>query len=64
MCKDCAARTALLREALFQAKISESIRQAGKGIAEIVGLKEKTGQRELLEKQASESGKPNPGDAG
>lgn len=46
-CKDCAARSALLREAAFEGRLAAAMGHAVKGAAEMVGLKEKTGEAEL-----------------
>ena len=56
MCDDCKARQQLAREALFNAKLLEAVKQVGIGIAEMAGLKEKTGQEDLKKKK-SESDK-------
>lgn len=56
MCDDCKARQQLAREALFNAKLLEAVKQVGTGIAEMAGLKEKTGQEDLKKKK-SESDK-------
>lgn len=50
MCKDCAARAKMARDALFQAKIGEALGHVAKGAAELVGIKEKTGEAELKAK--------------
>lgn len=50
MCKDCAARAKMARDALFQAKIGEALGHLAKGAAELVGIKEKTGEAELKAK--------------
>ena len=50
MCKDCSARAKMAREALFQAKIGEALGHVAKGAAELVGIKEKTGEAELKAK--------------
>lgn len=47
MCKDCAARLALVRKAWEQAKIKEAVGHVATGSAELIGLKEKTGEAEL-----------------
>ena len=36
MCKDCAARAKMARDALFQAKIGEALGHVAKGAAELV----------------------------
>lgn len=46
-CKDCAARRQMMRDALVNAKISEALGHAVKGVAEAAGLKPKTGAAEL-----------------
>ena len=50
MCKDCAARAKMARDALFNAKIGEALGHVAKGAAELVGIKEKTGATELKAK--------------
>lgn len=64
MCKDCAARQSLLREAVFKAKMAEALGHAVKGAAEMVGIKPKTGGEELQKKKQRRPAKTNPGDAG
>lgn len=49
-CPDCEARRRLARDALFKAKVGESLGHVATGAAEAVGLKEKTGSAELVEK--------------
>lgn len=56
--KDCEARRQMLREAIFQAKLSEALGHAVKGVAEIVGVKPKTGEAERKARKA------NPGESG
>lgn len=51
MCKDCAARARMAREALFSAKIGEALGHVAKGAAEIIGVKEKTGVSEQSAKK-------------
>lgn len=51
MCKDCAARARMARDALFSAKIGEALGHVAKGAAEIVGVKEKTGVAEQTAKR-------------
>lgn len=51
MCKDCAARAKMARDALFQAKIGEALGHVAKGAAELVGIKEKAGDAELQAKR-------------
>lgn len=53
ICKDCAARAEMLREAVFKAKLKEAVEHAVKGAAELVGVKPKTGESELVEKTTS-----------
>ena len=60
MCKDCAARAKMARDALFQAKIGEALGHVAKGAAELVGIKEKTGEAELVAKQPAKSRKTTP----
>lgn len=50
MCKDCAARARMARDALFSAKVGEAVGHLAKGAAELVGIKEKTGEAELKAK--------------
>lgn len=50
MCKDCAARARMARDALFNAKIGEAVGHLAKGAAEMAGIKEKSGERELAAK--------------
>lgn len=45
-CPNCAARWRMMRDALINAKIKESLSHAVKGAAEITGLKPKTGLKE------------------
>lgn len=52
MCKDCAARARMARDALFSAKISEALGHIAKGAAELAGIKEKTGEAELKAKSS------------
>ena len=59
MCKDCAARARMARDALFSAKVGEAVGHLAKGVVELVGIKEKTGEAELAVKQAKPS-KPTP----
>lgn len=51
MCKDCDARRKMMRDALFNAKLLEVAGHAIVGAAEIVGLKEKTGQKEFKSRE-------------
>ena len=60
MCKDCAARAKMARDALFQAKIGEALGHVAKGAAELVGIKEKTGEAELQAKREVKSRKTTP----
>ena len=50
MCKDCAARLKMARDALFSANIGEAASHIAKGAAEVLGVKEKTGVVELQAK--------------
>lgn len=59
MCKECAARARMAREALFSAKIGEALGHVAKGAAEIIGVKEKTGEAEL--KRREPEAKPRAG---
>ncbi len=52
MCPDCEARRKLARDAFLKARVGEAAAQVAKGMAEAVGLKEKTGSADLKEKQA------------
>lgn len=54
-CKECAARSKLLREAAFEGRLAAAMGHAVKGAAEIIGLKEKTGVAELGAAQAPEA---------
>lgn len=56
-CKDCAARRQMLRDALVNAKIQEALGHAVKGVAEVVGLKPKTGAAELYQQTAKKKAK-------
>lgn len=60
MCKDCAARAKMARDALFQAKIGEALGHVAKGAAELVGIKEKTGEAELQSKRKVKPSKTTP----
>jgi len=60
MCKDCAARAKMARDALFNAKIGEALGHVAKGAAEIVGIKEKTGEAELQAKREVKSRETTP----
>ena len=55
MCPDCEARRQMARDALFKAKLGESVAHVAKGFAEAAGLKAKTGAKELRNKK---TGKP------
>lgn len=57
MCKDCKARVKMAREALLGAKPKEALSHIAKGAAEIVGVKQKTGQAELDQKTEKTGGK-------
>lgn len=58
MCKDCAARAQLAREAFLKAKIGEAIGHVAKGAAELAGIKYKSGLSELTAKQKKTISKP------
>lgn len=58
MCKECAARRELARKALQESKMGTAARHLVVGVAEAVGLKEKTGEAELKAKQKPKSTKP------
>ena len=60
MCKDCAARAKMARDALFQAKIGEALVHTVKGAAELIGIKEKTGEAELQAKREVKPRKTTP----
>ena len=60
MCKDCAARAKMARDALFNAKIGESLGHVAKGAAELIGIKEKTGEAELQAKREVKPRKTTP----
>lgn len=54
-CRECAARRKLLMEATFEGRLSAAMGHAVAGAAEIVGLKQKTGEAELA---AAETASP------
>lgn len=56
-CKDCEARRQMMRDALVNAKIQEALGHAVKGVAEVVGLKPKTGAAELSKSTANKKAK-------
>lgn len=61
-CPACEARRRMLRDALMQAKLKESLGHAVKGAAEIVGLKPKTAVVEQTEsRRVSRKTPPNEG---
>ena len=60
MCKDCAARARMARDALFSAKIGEALSHVAKGVVELAGIKEKTGEAELQAKREVKSRKTTP----
>lgn len=60
MCKDCAARAKMARDALFNAKIGEALGHVAKGAAELAGIKEKTGDAELQAKREVKQRKTTP----
>lgn len=47
MCPDCEARRKMARDALYRAKVGETMAHVANGVAEAVGLKPKTGVQEL-----------------
>jgi len=49
MCPDCEARRKLARDALYRAKVGEAVGHAVTGVAEMLGLKAKSGKAELQE---------------
>jgi DNA-binding TFAR19-related protein (PDSD5 family) len=51
MCPECEARRKLARDALVKAKIGEALGHVVKGVAEMSGVKEKTGNLELKAKK-------------
>ena len=51
MCPECEARRKLARDALVKAKIGEALGHVVKGVAEMAGMKEKTGDQELKAKE-------------
>lgn len=55
MCKDCEARRTLAREAWQKHNFAEALKHVAKGAAEAVGVKEHTGEDELIEKRSTES---------
>ena len=70
-CKDCEARRKLAREALLNAHIGQAVKHVAVGAAELTGLKEKTGTKELASKPKTKprktkprTTKPNSGPAG
>jgi hypothetical protein len=50
----------MARDALFQAKIGEALGHVVKGAAELVGIKEKTGEEELQAKREVKPRKTTP----
>ena len=60
MCKDCAARARMARDALFSARVGEAVGHLAKGAVELVGIKEKTGEAELQAKREAKSRKTTP----
>lgn len=70
-CEDCIDRSKMARDALLSAKMGEAVTHIAKGAAEAVGLKKKTGSKELAAKPKTKprktkprSTKPNSGPAG
>lgn len=55
-CPDCDARRRMARDALFNAKVGETLGHVVTGAAEAVGLKEKTGAAD----EAAKAEKPEP----
>lgn len=53
-CKDCEARAELAREAWLKKNFAEAAGHVIKGAAEVFGLKEKTGEAELIEKDLAD----------
>lgn len=51
MCTDCAARAKMMRDDLLNARMAQALGHAVKGVAEMAGLKEKTGAAELEAKE-------------
>lgn len=45
-CTDCEARRKMARDALLNAKLGDFVQHVVKGAAEVVGIKEKTGEKE------------------
>lgn len=58
MCPECEARRKLARDALVKAKIGEALGHVAKGVAELAGVREKTGSQELRTKNTDHD-KPN-----
>ncbi len=50
MCHDCAARQKMARDALMKARLGEAMGHVVKGVAEITGVKKKTGVKEKFSK--------------
>lgn len=70
-CPDCEARRKMAREALLKAHIGKAAKHVAIGAAELTGLKEKTGTKELASepktkprKTKPRKTKPNSGPAG
>lgn len=55
-CENCTARAKLLRDALIQARIKETIYHAAVGIVEFAGLKDKTGLKDQARKNSGAAG--------
>lgn len=51
MCKDCAARRKMARDAFLNARMGEAAKHLIKGAAEATGLKKKTGAAEQKAKR-------------
>lgn len=63
MCSDCEARRQLVREAFLKAQFAKALGHAATGAAEAVGIKEKSGAKDLAESK-SKAAKQDPGAAG
>lgn len=55
MCKDCAARRKMAREALLKASVGEAAKHLIKGAAEAAGLRKKSGDAEQKAKRVKRS---------
>lgn len=63
MCSDCEARRQLVREAFLKAQFAKALGHAATGAAEAVGIKEKSGAKDLAESKAK-AAKQDPGVTG